>query len=50
MTLTASSAAGSDVQVLTDYITIPEPGALLQLATGCVGLLMVGARRRERSS
>ena len=48
VTLTASSASGSDTLVHTDYITVPEPGALLQLVPGYLGLLLWSARRQKR--
>jgi agmatine deiminase len=45
VTLTAASAAGSDILVRTDYITVPEPGAVQQLAIGCLGLWALARRR-----
>jgi agmatine deiminase len=50
VTLTASSASGSDTRVRTSYITVPEPSALLQLAPGVLGLWVSSARRRTRVS
>lgn len=49
VTLTARSASGSDTVVHTDYITVPEPGALLQLASGILGLLLLNARRESHT-
>ena len=46
VTLTAASAACSDVMVRTDYITVPEPCAMLQIATGCLSLMVLNAYRR----
>ncbi|NRA07979.1 MAG: agmatine deiminase family protein [Myxococcales bacterium] len=47
VSLTVASAAGSDVRVRTDYISVPEPGALPQLAAACLGLLALNSRRRR---
>ena len=46
VSLMARSASGSDTIVRTDYITVPEPGALLQLGFGCLGLWALNRRRR----
>ena len=46
VSLTARSASGSDTVVRTDYITVPEPGALLQLGFGCLGLWALNLRRQ----
>jgi hypothetical protein len=46
VSLTARSASGSDTTVRTDYITVPEPGALLQLGFGCLGLWALNLRRQ----
>jgi agmatine deiminase len=50
VTLTASSASGSDTLTRTSYITVPEPGALLQLALGTLCLLRLSDRHRKRLS
>ena len=50
VSLTARSASGSDISVQTDLITVPEPTALLQLASGCLGLWALSARRERRGS
>jgi agmatine deiminase len=46
VTLTAASAAGSDVLIRTDYISVPEPVGTLQLLSGYLGLLVLNAHRR----
>lgn len=46
VTLTATSAAGSDVLVRTDYIAVPEPVGSLQLLSGFIGLLAFDAHHR----
>ena len=48
VTLTAASAAGADTVVFTDYITVPEPGATLQLVSGILGLSLLQRRRVRR--
>lgn len=50
VSLTARSASGSDTETQTNLITVPEPTALLQLASGWVGLWALSARRRRRQS
>ncbi len=50
VSLTAASASGSDVQVRTDYITVPEPVASLQLLSGCLLLADLSRRRAKRTS
>ena len=50
VTLTARSASGSDTVVQTDLITVPEPAALLQLASGWIGLLALKTRGHRRHS
>ena len=47
VSLTAASASGNDTLVRTDYITVPEPSAMLQLVSGCLGLLVLNARHRR---
>ena len=46
VSLTARSASGADTTVGTDYISVPEPGALLQLGFGCLGLWALNLRRQ----
>ena len=48
VSLTAASAAGRDTRVRTNYISVPEPGAALQLLAGCLGLWGLNARRGGR--
>jgi agmatine deiminase len=50
VTLTASSASGSDTLTRTSYIAVPEPDALLQLVPGTLGLLLLRSRRQTRRS
>ena len=45
VSLTVASAAGSDVRVRTDYVSVPEPGALLQLAAAWLALLALKSSR-----
>jgi len=45
--LTARSASGADTLIRTDYITVPEAGALQQLAWGSLFLSLLEARRRR---
>jgi PKD repeat protein len=47
VTLTARSASGADTVVHVDLISVPEPGAILQLAWGCACLWALSARRRR---
>jgi agmatine deiminase len=47
VSLTASSASGSDTIVRTDYISVPEPGVELQLAFGGLGLWALHLRRQR---
>jgi PKD repeat protein len=47
VSLTAASASGNDTLVRTDYITVPEPSAMLQLVSGCLGLWLLNARHRR---
>jgi agmatine deiminase len=49
VSLTARSASGSDEIVRSDYISVPEPGALLQLGFGCLGLRALYRRRQTLS-
>jgi len=50
VSLTARSASGFDTVVYSDLIAVPEPAAWLQLASGCLGLWMIRARRHGRCS
>jgi agmatine deiminase len=50
VTLTAASASGSHTLVRTEHISVPEPGALLQLLAGSFGLWGLNARRRSHLS
>jgi hypothetical protein len=45
--LTARSASGADTLIRTDYITVPEAGALQQLAWGSLFLCLLEDRRRR---
>jgi agmatine deiminase len=49
VTLTARSASGADTTIRTDYIAVPEPGSLLQLVAGCLGLAALHGRCRRRA-
>ncbi len=48
VSLTATNASGSDMLVRSDYIFVPEPGALLQLVVGFVCLMGFHSCRRNR--
>ncbi|MBW2386651.1 MAG: PKD domain-containing protein, partial [Deltaproteobacteria bacterium] len=48
VSLTARNAAGLDTLIRNEYITVPEPHALLQLVLGCLGLSLLNARRSQR--
>ena len=48
VTLAARSASGGDTAVQVDLITVPEPAAILQLASGCAFLWALSAHRRRR--
>ena len=48
VSLTATNVTGSDTLVRSDYIFVPEPGALLQLLVGFVCLMGFYAGRRNR--
>lgn len=45
--LTAASASGRDTRARMNYITVPEPGAALQMAAGCSLLWCLKTRRRR---
>jgi PKD repeat protein len=47
VTLTARSASGADTEVHENLINVPEPAALLQLASGCLGVWGLSVRRRK---
>ena len=47
VTLTATNAAGSDVLIETDYISVPEPAGLAQLLSGVYGLFLLSAYRKR---
>jgi len=47
VSLTASNAAGSDTLERIEYITVPQPDALLQLVVGSLGLWVLNAIRRR---
>jgi agmatine deiminase len=49
VTLTARSASGADTVVRVDYIAVPEPAAILQLASARAFLWALSAYRRPRS-
>jgi agmatine deiminase len=50
VSLTARSASGSGTTVLTDYISVPEPGATLQLVSGVLGLCLLHRCRVRRDA
>jgi agmatine deiminase len=47
VTLTARSASGADTAVHENLINVPEPAAILQLASGCLCVWALSARRRK---
>jgi PKD repeat protein len=47
VTLTARSASGADTVVHASLITVPEPAAILQLASGCLCVLGLRIHRRQ---
>ncbi len=47
VTLTARSASGADTVVHENLINVPEPAAILQLASGCLCVWGLSARRRK---
>ena len=47
VTLTARSASGADTVVREDLISVPEPTAILQLASGCLCVWGLSIRRRK---
>jgi PKD repeat protein len=50
VTLTARSASGADTVVHANLINVPEPAAILQLASGCLCLLGLSIRGRKSYS
>jgi PKD repeat protein len=48
VSLTATNSNGSHTRVLPNVISVPEPGATLQLLAGVVGLYGLNLRRRNR--
>jgi agmatine deiminase len=50
VTLTARSASGADTVVHANLINVPEPAAILQLASGCLCLLGLSIRGRKSDS
>lgn len=48
VSLTATNANGFDSLVRTDYIFVPEPAVLMQLAAGIFGLVGLNFHRRRR--
>ncbi len=47
VSLTARSASGADTVVHTDLISVPEPAAILQLASGCLCLSGLSILRQK---
>ncbi len=47
VTLTARSASGADTEVHANLINVPEPTAILQLASGCLYVWGLSVRRRK---
>jgi PKD repeat protein len=50
VTLTARSASGADAVVHANLIAVPEPAAILQLASGCLCLWGLSIRGRKSYS
>ncbi len=50
VSLTASSASGSDTIVRTEYLSVPEPDTLVQLCLGCAFLFALNNRRETGGS
>jgi agmatine deiminase len=50
VSLTARSASGADTVVHANLITVPEPAAILQLASGCLCAWGLSIRRRKSQS
>ncbi|MCZ6704990.1 MAG: PKD domain-containing protein, partial [Bacteroidetes bacterium] len=49
VTLIATNGAGSDTEIKTDYIDVPEPAMFAQLFSGIFGLFVLTAyRKRDR--
>ncbi len=48
VSLTATNDNGFDTLVHTDYIAVPEPAVLIQLAAGILTLIGLDSRRRRR--
>ena len=47
VSLTATNAAGADLETKVEYINVPEPELLTQLVAGVFGLFMLNGYRRR---